>query len=308
MFFLAHVKWFTENRDIQMSAIYNFSLSNIYFTSWLAIAISVLITAFLLNSKIKEPTTKFFRKIQDKKEKILKLFQILIGTSLLFASYRGAILAPHYQGANTGQFFELIECATGILLIVNTKTRLAAILLLLTYLGTIIDFGFFEAMDYINLIGIAIFIFLSSDKNKKLVKYEYLALPLLRIFTGIALVILAFSEKLLYPSKAYELVDKYDLNFMSGLGIEWFNHELFILSAGVVETIFGLILIFGWITRINTIALTSFFIASNIYFLVIGYPEEALVELTGHLPLIGTVIILIIYGSGHLLKAKHEKN
>jgi len=282
-----------------MSPIYHFDPTNPYVGFWVLIGLTLLFTAFILEKKLKGPSKKFLKKAEDSKGMLLRIFQVLVGLSLLFASYRGAILAPHYQGASTSGFFQLLEYITGALLIINFQTRIAATLLLIIYIGTIINFGFFEALDYINLIGIAIFIFLSNKKE--------VALPILRIFTGLALLILAFSEKFLYPAKAYELVDKYHLNFMSVLGLDWFNHELFIFSAGVVEAVFGLIMIFGWITRVNTTALLSFFVASNIYFFAIGYPEEAFIELTGHLPLIGTAIILLTYGSGNLFKKKNAK-
>ncbi len=222
-----------------------------------------------------------------------------MGVSIIFASYRGAVLQPHFVGADGQKLISVIETITGVLLILNRGTCLASIMLLMTYISTFVMFGAFEAIDYINLVGIAAFLFLKK-------KHKHLGLPLLRVFTGFALLILAFSEKLLFPYKAAELVEKYHLNFMSGLGMESFTNEVFILAAGVVEMIFALIVIFGWIPRINILALSGFFVASNLFFLLKGYPSEALTELMGHLPVIATAIVIAIYGAGNFKKNTNE--
>lgn len=299
---LLHVKWFIENHGRTPAPIFDFSLKNPSILTWLLIVIFLVSLAYILDRKIKPPKENFLKKSEITKPQLLHLFQILVGMSLLFASHRGAILQPHFSGTASTQLLQIAEMASGILLIANVAVPFAAILLLITYLGTVYFFSFFEAIDYINLLGIAAFLYLWKTKNSKLKKYHYLGLPLLRIFTGLALFILAFSEKLLFTYKAEEFLHNYHLNFMQNIGFSNFSDHLFILSAGAMEAAFGLILIFGFITRINIAVLTTFFLASNIYFFVQGYFEEGIIELTGHLPIIATVIILLVYGSGTLLE------
>lgn len=294
---LLHVKWFI---DYEMDAhspapIYDFSLSDPAILTWLGIVIALVITAFFLDRKIQEPPKKFTKFFEKNKAQILHLFQVCVGISLLFASHRGAILQPHYVGTNGTLPLEILEAITGILLIANVGVPLAATFLLITYLTTFQLFSFVEAIDYINLIGIAFFLFASQYKKRDFQKY---ALPSLRIFTGAALFILAFSEKLLYPDRAYEFLSRYELNFMSFVGFENYNDTLFTLSAGAVEAAFGIILMLGIIPRINIVALTGFFLASNLFFYIQGYYEEGVVELMGHLPVVATAIIIFAYGAG----------
>lgn len=291
---LAHVKWFTSNHSQEIEPILNFDLHNNLIITAIISVILALVVAYVMDKKIKEPSAKFLKHAEKIKPEIIRLFQILVGISIIFASYRGAVLQPHFVGAGGQTVISVIETITGLLLIINRGTCLASVMLLLTYISTFVMFGAFEAIDYINLVGIAAFLFF--EKPNKVKKNKHLGLPLLRIFTGFALLILAFSEKLLFPYKAAELVEKYHLNFMSFFGMESFTNEVFILAAGVAEMIFALIVIFGWIPRINILALSVFFVASNLFFLLKGYPSEALTELMGHLPVIATAIVIAIYG------------
>lgn len=305
---LAHVKWFTENNVGEMEPIFDFDISNPFILTAIGSVIVALVLAFLLEKLVPGPSSKFQTKAKKIRPTILRIFHLLLAVSIIFASYRGAILQPHYTGSDTANnFFRFIEIITGILLIFGRGVRLASIMLLLTYIGTFFIFGAFEAIDYLNLIGISIFIFLEKPRDTKEKKFQHLALPLLRIFTGITLVVLAFSEKLLFPYKALELVERYNMNFMPALGFEHYSNELFILTAGTVELIFGLIVIIGWIPRINILSLTAFVLASNSYFLLQGHHTEALTEFMGHLPIVATVIIIVIYGAGDLKKIDHKK-
>lgn len=304
---LGHVKWFTENTTHELEPIFGFAPSNPFILAAVGSVAMALLIAFILDKKIPEPSNKFLAKAKKIRPSILRIFHILLAVSIIFASYRGAILQPHYTGSETANnFFRFIEIITGLLLISGRGVRLASIMLLITCIGTYFIFGIFEAVDYINLIGISIFVFLEKPRDPQEKKFQHLALPLLRIFTGLTLVILAFSEKLLFPTKALELVEKYNMNFMPALGFEHYTNELFILTAGTVELIFGLIVLIGWIPRINILALTCFFLASNTYFLILGHNEEALTELMGHLPVIATVIIIVVYGAGDLKNNYHK--
>ena len=82
---------------------------------------------------------------------------------------------------------------------------------------------------------------------------------------------------------------------MSVIGINY-SDRLFILSAGSMELVFGRIMMLGVITRINTFMLASFLVSSNVYFFLQGNYSEGWMELMGHLPIIGTALLLVLYG------------
>lgn len=306
IFPLGHVKWFIDYQmdNSNPNPIYDFSITDPAIITWLSIVIILVVLAFFFDRIVKGPPKWFTRYVKKNKAEILHFFQICIGISLLFASHRGAILQPHYVGSEGTQFLEILEATTGILLIANVAVPFASILLLITYLTTFHLFSFAEAIDYINLIGIAGFLFICQNKNRKIKDYIKLGVPILRIFTGLALFILAFSEKLLFPERAHEFLQNYKLNFMPLLGFEGYSDTFFTLSAGAMEAAFGIILMLGLITRINVIVLTGFFLSSNLFFFLQGHYEEGVVELVGHLPVIATVIILFAFGSGELSLTK----
>lgn len=290
----AHVKWFIDYKmgEDQMSPIYDFSLHNPAIIIWLSIVLILVLAALILSRFLKQPPEKFREFTKRNRGKIIYIFQAFLALSLLFAAYNGAVLEPHYTGATSIQIIQGIQVVTAILLLTNFAIPFAAVLLLISYLSIIYFFSFSEAIDYMNLIGISVFLFWRKSE---------FALAILRVFTGLALFTLAFSEKLLFPGRALEFLEHYQLNFMQMIGFHGYTNSFFTLSAGAVEAAFGIILILGLITRVNIAALTGFFLASNIFFFVQGYNQEGFVELMGHLPIIGTAIVLFAFGAGRLI-------
>ena len=89
---------------------------------------------------------------------------------------------------------------------------------------------------------------------------------------------------------------------MPVLGFDWYSDQLFVLSAGMMELVIGVIILIGVITRLTTFVLAAFMFASNVTFLVTGRSDEALSEMIGHMPIIATAIILLLLGSGRGMK------
>ncbi|WP_119394450.1 DoxX family protein [Salinibius halmophilus] len=141
----------------------------------------------------------------------------------------------------------------------------------------------------------------ADNRGNRVRNLSYSVLAL-RIFTGIALVTLGLSEKLIGSHLGAAFISKYDWNFMQLLGFEFFTDRLFILSAGVMEVVFGLILILGTVTRLNILVVAIFMITTNVTFVFQDNPEAALMELVGHLPIIATAVICVFFGSGQKLK------
>jgi len=94
----------------------------------------------------------------------------------------------------------------------------------------------------------------------------------------------------------------YQWNFMQALGFEFFTDRLFVLSAGVIEVVFGVILVLGTTTRLNVLAFSVVLFSSNVLFLVQGENEAAMVEFIGHMPVIGVALVLLLLGAGQRLK------
>ncbi|MEH6579592.1 MAG: DoxX family membrane protein [Amphritea sp.] len=118
---------------------------------------------------------------------------------------------------------------------------------------------------------------------------------------GIALIVLAFTEKLLNPEMAMRFLAEHNMNFMQLMGVEAYSDYLFVLSAGLAEVLFGVVLILGVVTRTNILALACFMVASNTYFFMMGSNFNAVLEFFGHMPIFAAAIIFIIYGAGDKL-------
>ncbi|MEL6172914.1 MAG: hypothetical protein AAFR02_13030, partial [Pseudomonadota bacterium] len=86
------------------------------------------------------------------------------------------------------------------------------------------------------------------------------------------------------------------------LGFNVFDDRLFVLSAGMVEAVIGIVLILGTTVRLAVLALSVMMAISNIVFIVQGNNEAALVEFIGHMPIIGIALLLLLLGYGQRLK------
>ncbi len=111
----------------------------------------------------------------------------------------------------------------------------------------------------------------------------------LRVAAGLALVIVAFAEKLASPDLALAfLADRPELNVAQQVGIAMSDLE-FIRVAGAIEVLFGLLLISGALPQAIV--------------LVAGIPFNATLwffgntELVGHLPTYGAMLAILVWGS-----------
>lgn len=224
--------------------------------------------------------------------------------SLLLTAYNGALIAPHMEAyGGLGIALVFLQGLIGILLISNNFLEHAALMLMVLFVGVMIQFGFIFALEYINVIGIALFIFFNNIKSDSLRdKLKPYSVNALCIFTGIALITLGVTEKISGFMLGQEFIANFPWNFMPALGFDWFTDQLFVFSAGVMKVIFGTIMVLGTVTRLNTWVISLFILASNIVFLLINENENALIELIGHMPIIASALILLFLGYGQRLK------
>lgn len=121
------------------------------------------------------------------------------------------------------------------------------------------------------------------------------AIWFLKVAAGVALIVVAFDEKLAVPQLAVDFLrDHPDFNVVrSILGIDMSDLE-FARLAGGVEVLFGLLVISGALPQVVV--------------LVAGIPFNATLwffgvnELMGHLPIYVTMLVLIVYGSSSQLR------
>jgi uncharacterized membrane protein YphA (DoxX/SURF4 family) len=180
-------------------------------------------------------------------------------------------------------------------------TREAAWLLIAAGPLGMLEFGVWDVLQRVDLLGLAIFVLIvgpgrwSADAERGAASTE-LSLPTaaqgifaLRVAAGLALIVVAFAEKLANPELALAFLAEHpDLNIAQQLGLGLSDLD-FIRLAGAIEVLFGLLLISG--------ALPQAII------LIAGIPFNATLwffgttELVGHLPIYGAMLTILVWGS-----------
>ncbi len=296
---MAHVKWFVSE-DSPLIVVEPYKLTDPEVLIWICLSVLMISGSILLDSRLPSPP------ITGGKARsfLVSIIQVSTGASLLLIAFNDAVIAPHYLV--DGPFSRILQAGefmVGLCMILNIFTLHNAALLILLFAGSMIIYDPLTLMDYINVVGIALFLGLENLPKGKLREHlQSFSIPALRILTGSALIILGLSEKILNPHLGQAFLAEYQWNFIYNLGFTGFSDQLFVLSAGVVEVVFGLILIIGTTTRLNILVLAGFMITSNLTFVFQGNSQEAITEIIGHLPVIATAVLCVFFGSGQRLK------
>lgn len=295
----AHVRWFVD-ADASVETFEPYSLTDPEVLAWIGIAITLVSISLMLDMRL--PNVR----VVDTKTRhdFIEILRVFTGMSMILTAYEGAVVAPHLVAFGSfGTVLLFAQIGIGILLIANRFVRHAAILIIILHLGLAIKFGFLAAFEYLIMVAIAVFLLINNLATAELrERFKPYSVDLLRILTGISLITLGFSEKLVGAMMAESFLALYQWNFMQALGLEFFTDRLFVLSAGVIEVVFGVILVLGTTTRLTVLAFSVVLFSSNVLFLIQGENEAAMVEFIGHMPVIGVALILLLLGSGQRLK------
>jgi len=180
------------------------------------------------------------------------------------------------------------------------RARSAAILLIAAGPLGMLEFGVSPVLQRIDVLGLALFVLFagpgrwSADHDRGEASeptHDRLATAIwcLRVFAGVALIVVAFREKLAYPDYAVSFLGEHpDLELADQLGLGW-STEAFVRVAGSIEVLFGLLLISGAMPQAIVLIAGIPFNATLYFF------GEA--ELFGHLPIYGAMLVLLVYGS-----------
>lgn len=293
----AHVNWFVDG-DAEPLA--TFCMTDPIFLSWIVLAFAVVLFSVWLDGKL--PTLR----VADTKMRhdFMEILRVFTGMSFLLTAYEGSLVAPHkIADGSFGLLLVFMQAIIGIMLIANRWIKTAAVMMLVLHVGVAKKFGVLPALEYAIIIGIAFFLLLNAieDPARRDLLKPY-SVDVLRIWTGVSLVALAIGEKLAPSALGQVFVAQYQWNFMQAIGITFFDDRLFVLSAGMVEAVIGVVLILGTTVRLAVLALSIMMAVSNIIFIIQGNNEAALVEFIGHMPIIGVALLLLLLGYGQRLR------
>ena len=222
---------------------------------------------------------------------------------LLWSAWHGVLLADNFPLPQTtlGTALRFAEYAVGALFLIGFDTAAAALGLGALYIAAAALFGAVEALDYLYFAGTAVFLYFFARGRYSLDwfygkpvtstpesrKHAYL---IMRVLAGGGLIALALG-KWMHPEMHLQLMDRYP-DWNPYVIIRWigFNlsRETYVLMLAVIESIVGVFVLGGYLTRFASVALMPVFMGS-ILFLGAG-------ELVGHLPILGILVVLCIYG------------
>jgi hypothetical protein len=228
--------------------------------------------------------------------------RIHLAVSLVGLLSMGVFLSPamDLEADAIGILLGAVMAVSAIGLATGFHARWAAALLIAAGPVGMGEFGFWPVVQRIDVVGLAAFVLLAGA-GRWSADYELRrtgdpspaaqaqAVWALKLCAGLALIVVAFAEKLAMPDLALSfLADHPQFNVAQQIGLGWSDLE-FARVAGGIEVLFGLLLISGALPQAIV--------------LIAGIPFNATLwffgtdELVGHLPVYGAMLVLLVYGS-----------
>ena len=310
---LAHGKWLVDKYQEVIASQHGtfnwYSWNSKEVIIWSLLTIFTVMVASYLHKIIPE-WKKLASFARENRGIIDKTAQAVLGIFLVATALFWNVVIVPSEVVNTPlqTTLQWIQIIIGLMLIMHTYTRFAALALLALSLVITISSGFETVLENIVLFSLAIYFYLvHSPVSGVLSTLKKYSIDIVRIGTGISLIALAFTEKLLYPELGMQFLVEHDWNFMISV-FPWFSNELFVLSTGFAEMLFGIVFIFGYITRINTVVISIFFVMSVSVMLV-----QANVWEVEDFVVYCSAILLVFFSHGHttlpeLIKKIQTKN
>lgn len=224
-----------------------------------------------------------------------------LGVTLLVSGVSRQLLIPNLVLPLNllGGVLGMLEIAIALSFIYGALARPAAGLLAFSWLFGAIMFGPLRLLEHTEILGIAFFIFatgrgpLAFDQaldrlNKPVERLIPYAVPVLRIALGFSLTLVALTEKIWNYPMAVAFLQDHHFNFFPYIGLSSIDDAKFVMIAGTVELVVGLMLISGsYVRLVILITLIPF----NLSLPFMGWRE-----LVGHLPTYGILALLLLWG------------
>jgi len=306
---LAHEKWFVDAAGFPLQldqAAWNRALLALALAGG-ALAMALLIEALWRRLHPGTPVTPPRAKVLENQRRLFAWIPLIlavhIAVSLIVSGVQRQLFAPNLMLPRTffGGITALLEIAVALSFFYGALTRVAAAVLMLLFPVSLLAFGIVDTFEHLELLGIAAFLLIFGRGPFSLDAifgtpprppraWLPRAVPLLRVLTGLTIAWLGFSEKLWNIPLGVAFLERHPFNFMPALGFVGFSNADFVVAAGLVEVVTGIVIASGLVTR-PVIALA--WVPYNLTLPFLGW-----VELVGHLPTYGIIGVLLLWGSG----------
>lgn len=303
---LLHERWFTEegNYPVQWDAVLTPA-------TWIPLGIALGVTAIAVvvwrmrgrRDFVPGPIELGMK--WKNYEDLLSWMPLVIGLHtavlLLVSGINLRLFVPNLELPENflGALLGLAEISIALSFFYGALTRFGALALAGIWLAGAVLFGPVRLLEHSLLLGIAFFLFVTGRGpvafdmalerlHRPLERLMPYAVPVLRISTGVSIVVLAFTEKIWNIPMGLAFLAEHPFNFFPALGLDAIGDREFLFVAGVVELTFGLLLMSGTFVRLLILAL---WLPFNLTLPLLGWPE-----LVGHLPIYGIMALLAIWG------------
>jgi uncharacterized membrane protein YphA (DoxX/SURF4 family) len=264
---LAHGKWLVPDYQTVIATEHGkipfYTLGSPAVWAWIGFAVITVLVAAFLHKRIPD-WAWFTRFAHTNKRYIDQLAQLILGVFLVATALFWNVVIVPAEVVNSPILVTLkyAQVLIGTMFIIHLWPRYASIGLIILTSVVSITYGWDTILENTVLFTLALYFYLKHTAVSGVwaVMQKY-AIDIVRIGTGISLITLACTEKLLYPELGLQFLALHHWNFMQPL-FPWFSNELFVLSTGFAEMLFGIVFIFGFVTRINTIVIALFFAVS----------------------------------------------
>jgi hypothetical protein len=289
----AHEAWFVEHPDrypVDLSAL----LSPLTVVAVLgAVVVALLWRAAAV--RLPSPELVALRPLERLVPWVPRLLGVHLGVSLLALSLVGAVLDPSVQAPSgaAGAAVLLPQVAVGVLLVLGIAVRPAALAVVAAGPVLVVLHGPRSLLLCAVLVGIALLLAVVPPQRSRGGAADLCpscldpAVLLLRIGAAVSLISLAVVEKLANPAMGVAMLEQQPvLNLLSPVGV---SAEQFVVLAGAVELLFGLLVLSGAAPQVVGLVAAVPFTASLALF--------GSTELIGHLPVYGVLLALVVLGS-----------
>ena len=290
---VAHERWFVANTDGKDWGFLFSPLPLALVAAVVAVAVVWRWVAFRLPS----PELSLLRPLGRLAPYVPRLLAVHLGVSLLGLAATGDFLAHSLPVSSVpgGNAAALLEGALGVWFITGVRLQPAAVILACLGPLALLGAGPVAVLETAHLLGVAAFLAVLPPSDSTFGRVDAdparlrVALLLLRLGAAVALITLAFSEKLTNPDLARATLESYpalDVFALVGLDVPT---DTFIAVAGAVELLFGLLVLSGALPQVVVLVAAVPFNATLLLF--------GQTELIGHLPVFGIFLALMVYGS-----------
>jgi len=301
----AHEKWFYETESYNVRWDLFFRPLPLIFVS--AVLLVTLIAWFFYKRLGHDfvPGPENFGTTDERRAALYGLIPAILGVHvaipLLVSGVQGQLFTPNNQLPGVWMYvFGLAQTGIALAIFYGGLTRIAAVALAALWFAGIFIVGLEPMLESSLYLGFAAFFFLAGrgpisidrlllpglEPSAKLMSK---AVPALQTGLGMSLIFVAFTEKFANIPLATDFLERYPLNFTGALGFP-ISNETFILYAGAVELLIGLWILLGIFPR--EIILIAW-VPVNLTLTVFNWTE-----LIGHLPIYGTLAVLLIWSPG----------